>query len=108
MFDLILKGGVVVDGTRKAPYPANVCIADGKIALITTQDAEAAETLDISGKVIAPGFIDIHTHSDVSPLVNYTVESKIAQGVTTEITGNCGISCLPATPEHLDEINEYF
>lgn len=48
MFDLILKGGVVVDGTRKAPYPANVCIADGKIALITTQDAEAAETLDIS------------------------------------------------------------
>ena len=107
-FDLILKGGVVVDGTRKAPYPANICIADGKIALITTQGAEAAETLDISGKVIAPGFIDIHTHSDASPLVNYTVESKIAQGVTTEITGNCGISCLPATPEHLDEINEYF
>ena len=107
-FDLILKGGVVVDGTRKAPYPANICIANGKIALITTQGVEAAETLDISGKVIAPGFIDIHTHSDASPLLNYTVESKIAQGVTTEITGNCGISCLPATPEHLDEINEYF
>jgi len=54
MYDLILKGGLVVDGTRKAPYTANVCIADGKIAKITAEDAEAAEILDVTGLAVSP------------------------------------------------------
>lgn len=108
MYDLVLRNGLVVDGSRTKPYVANVCIQDGKIAKITTETESGAETMDISGYAVAPGFIDIHSHSDASPLVDYPVESKIAQGVTTEIAGNCGISNLPATPEHYDEIQEYF
>ena len=109
MYDLVLSGGLVVDGTRAKPYPANVCVQDGKIAKITAEPvSEAKEVLDVSGYAVAPGFIDIHTHSDASPLVDYSVESKIAQGVTTEITGNCGTSNLPGTPEHLEELEEYF
>ena len=108
MYDLVLRGGMVVDGTRKKAYPANVCIQDGKIARITAEEVEGGQVLDVQGKVVAPGFIDIHAHSDASPLVSYPVESKLAQGITMEVSGNCGISCLPATPEHLEEINEYF
>ena len=109
MYDLVLSGGLVVDGTRAKPYLANVCIQDGRIAKITPDPvSDAKEILDVSGQAVAPGFIDIHAHSDASPLVDYPVESKLAQGVTTEIVGNCGISNLPATPEHWEEIEQYF
>jgi len=109
MFDLILAGGTVVDGTRAKPYEANLCIKDGKIERITDEPVtDAKEVVDITGLTVAPGFIDIHTHSDAAPLVNYLADSKLAQGVTTEVCGNCGISNLPATPEHIDEINDYF
>lgn len=108
MYDLVLKGGLVVDGVRTKPYMANVCIKDGKIAKITPDPVtDAGQILDVSGQAVAPGFIDIHSHSDASPLMDYDVESKIAQGVTTEITGNCGLSIMPANPEHLDEIEQY-
>ena len=107
MYDLVLQNGLVVDGGRAKPYTANVCIQDGKIAKITTDTVSGTETLDVSGLAVAPGFIDLHSHSDASPLMDYAVESKIAQGVTTEIVGNCGISILPATPERIGEIEEY-
>ena len=109
MYDLILAGGTIVDGTRAKPYAANVCIKDGIIADISQQQVQdAKEIVDVTGLIVSPGFIDIHSHSDASPLVNYLADSKLAQGVTTELAGNCGISNLPATPEHIDEINEYF
>ena len=109
MYDLLLKNGCVVDGTRSKPYAANVYIQDGRIARITQEtDGEAKETLDISGLAAAPGFIDIHSHSDACPLVDYEPESKLYQGVTTEIVGNCGTSILPNTPERLAANQEYF
>ncbi len=111
MYDLVLKGGTVIEGTRKPPRQADVCIADGKIAAIVDQFAgEAKEVVDVGGKTVAPGFIDIHTHSDVSPLVPppFNAESKLYQGVTTEITGNCGCSIVPNTKERRQEINYYF
>lgn len=108
MFDIILSGGTIIDGTRAIPYKADVCIKDGKIAKIAENVMEeSAEKVDISGLAVSPAFIDIHSHSDLSPLVNYTVESKLAQGVGTEVTGNCGISCLPSTSEHKAEVDEY-
>ena len=109
MYDLILAGGTVVDGTRAKPYVANVCIKDGIVADISQEPVQdAKEIVDVTGLIVSPGFVDIHTHSDASPLLDYLTESKLAQGVTTELAGNCGISNLPATPEHIDELNEYF
>ena len=110
MYDLVLKNGLVVDGTRAKPYPASVCIQDGKIAKIAREDEplEAKEVLDVSGMAVTPGFIDIHSHSDACPLVDYEPESKLYQGVTTEIVGNCGVSILPSSPERWKEIQDYF
>ncbi len=109
MFDVILKNALIVDGTRSEPYESDVCVKDGKIAAIGKCAVEDADTiLDLTGKVLAPGFIDIHSHSDASPLVSYTVESKAAQGVTTEIAGNCGMSILPSNEKRRREINDYF
>ncbi len=97
MYDLVLSGGLVVDGTRAVPWKANVCISGNRIAKITEDAAEGIRVLDVTGLAVTPGFIDIHTHSDRVPFSNIPLESKIAQGVTTEVTGNCGSSILPAT-----------
>lgn len=96
MFDLVLTGGLIVDGKRTKPYVANLCIKGGRIAKITTEAVEAAEVLDVTGLAVAPGFIDIHSHSDVVPFLNRTPQGKILQGVTTEVIGNCGSSILPS------------
>ena len=107
-YDLILSGGLVIDGTGKKPYIANVCIEDGKIACITTEKADnAKEIVDVSGLAVAPGFIDTHSHSDANFLLDAPTESKLAQGVTTEIIGNCGMSVLPATPAYHEELDQY-
>ena len=109
MYDLVLTGGTIVDGTRAKAYQADVCIKDGKIAEITEHFAgESKSVVDVTGKTVAPGFINIHSHSDACPLVDYEPESKLYQGVTSEITGNCGISILPSTPESNAGIAEYF
>ena len=105
MYDLILRGGLVVDGTRSAPYTANVCVADGKIARITTEEAEAKEVLDVTGLAVAPGFIDPHSHSDDLHLRGGVLESQLAQGVTTEIMGNCGTCVMPALEESFAQAN---
>ena len=107
MYDLILKGGLVVDGTRSAPYTANVCVADGKIARITTEEAEAKEVLDVTGLAVAPGFIDPHSHSDDLHLRGGTLESQLAQGVTTEIMGNCGTCVMPALEESFEQVDSW-
>ena len=109
MFDLVIKGGTVVDGLRNAPRAADVCVSGCRIAAVVDRfDGEAAEVLDAAGKVVSPGFIDIHSHSDACPLVDFEPQSKLAQGVTTEITGNCGISIAPSTPETNAAIADYF
>ena len=106
-YDLILSGGLVIDGTGNKPYVANVCVQDGKIARITTENVEAEEKLDVSGLAVAPGFIDTHSHSDANFLLDAPTESKLAQGVTTEIIGNCGMSVLPASEERFEEMDKY-
>ena len=107
MHDLILKGGLVVDGTRKAPYIANVCVKGGKIACITAEDAEAKEVLDVTGLAVAPGFIDPHSHSDDFHMRGYPVESQLAQGVTTEIMGNCGTCVMPALEDSFEDVDSW-
>lgn len=108
MYDLVLRGGTVVDGTRTKAFCADVAVKDGIIAEIAPEIRDAAaETIDVSGRIVAPGFIDIHTHSDGTPFIPYLTDSKILQGITTEITGNCGTSVMPCKEEKLDELNEF-
>lgn len=95
MFDLVLENGLIVDGKRTKPYIANLAIKDGKIAAISTEKLEAAETVDVTGLAVTPGFIDIHSHSDAVPFHTPAPEGKIRQGVTTELMGNCGGSLMP-------------
>jgi N-acyl-D-amino-acid deacylase len=96
LFDLIVKNGIVVDGTGNPWFKAAVGIRDGRISDIgELSSSESDEVIDANGLVVAPGFIDMHAHSDFSLLINPLAESKVRQGVTTEVIGNCGFSAAP-------------
>ena len=96
MLDAKIVGGVVHDGMGSDPVIADVGIAGDRICAIgDLRDAEAAETLDATDCLVCPGFIDAHSHSDTFILLEPTAPSKIYQGVTTEICGNCGASAAP-------------
>jgi N-acyl-D-amino-acid deacylase len=96
LFDIVLKNGFVVDGTSNPWFKADVGIEDGRISDIgKLSSSKSRETLDARGLVVAPGFIDMHAHSDFSLLINPLAESKVKQGVTTEVVGNCGSSAAP-------------
>jgi N-acyl-D-aspartate/D-glutamate deacylase len=95
--DLVLEGGSVVDGTGTTRRKADIGIAKDRIAEIgDLSRATADRRLDISGRVAVPGFVDIHTHSDLSVLSDGRARSKVMQGVTTEVVGNCGFSPFPS------------
>ena len=95
-YDLIIKNGTVIDGTGEPGYVADVAVRGDAIAGIGSFEGEPAETVDATGLAVAPGFIDIHSHSDMSFFVDPLADSKVRQGVTLEVTGNCGASfCAP-------------
>jgi len=96
MLDILIKNCTVVDGTGKPAFKADVGVAAGRITLVAEHiDQEARRTIEAQGLHLAPGFIDPHTHSDLTLLADPRGESKIRQGVTTEIIGNCGMSPAP-------------
>lgn len=96
--DLVIGGGLIVDGSGAPAYRADVGIAGRRIvALGDLSSAEAATRIDASGRVVCPGFIDMHAHSDLTLLVSPSGDSKLQQGVTTEVNGNCGFSPAPLT-----------
>ena len=91
----ILRSGLVYDGSGQPPFEADLLLESGRIIEIGTNLSSAdAEVVDISGKAVAPGFIDIHSHTDLSLLINPQAESKVRQGVTTEVAGQDGSSIL--------------
>lgn len=99
MVDTVLSGGWIIDGTRTPPYQADLCIQDGKIVAISPQwEGNCRTRVDVTGKIVSPGFIDIHTHSDTCPFSAVFPESKVAQGITLEIVGNCGVSARSHSP----------
>jgi N-acyl-D-amino-acid deacylase len=96
MLDLVIKNGHVVDGTGNPWFNADVGIQGERIAKIGRLSKDKAlRVLDVSGLIVSPGFIDMHSHSDLLLLINPKAESKIRQGVTTEVIGNCGDSAAP-------------
>jgi N-acyl-D-amino-acid deacylase len=98
MFDVLIRGGRVIDGTGAPWYPADVAVLDGRIAAVGRLDgAAAAREYDATGLAVAPGFIDIHDHSDFSLVADPRAASAIHQGVTTVVPGNCGTSAAPMT-----------
>jgi N-acyl-D-aspartate/D-glutamate deacylase len=108
MFDIIIRNGKIVDGSGQRAYPADIGIEKDRITEISPSlEFEARETIDASGYVVVPGFIDMHSHSDFTLLVHPEAESKIRQGVTTELVGNCGGSPAPVPEDHLDDFMQY-
>ncbi|WP_298925059.1 amidohydrolase family protein [uncultured Ramlibacter sp.] len=94
--DLIIRNGTVIDGSKAPRYEADVAVKDGRIVAIgELAGYTATQTLDAKGRIVAPGFIDSHTHDDTAVLSHPGMDFKVSQGVTTVIAGNCGISAAP-------------
>jgi N-acyl-D-amino-acid deacylase len=108
MFDVIIHRGKIVDGSGQKAYPADIGIENGRITEISPGlEAESQEIIDADGYIVSPGFIDMHSHSDFTLLVHPEAESKIRQGVTTELVGNCGGSPAPVPEERFDAFMQY-
>ena len=106
-FDLVIRNATIYDGSGGPWYFGDIAVKDGLIAGIGKIDTLSAKTsLDAEGRALAPGFVDPHTHSDLCTPVP-SCDGKIVQGVTTEITGNCGLSLSPVAPERLDLLRDY-
>jgi N-acyl-D-amino-acid deacylase len=96
-YDLVIRNGTLIDGTRAPRFQADVGVAGGRIKAVGNISSERAkEEIDASGKIVAPGFIDAHTHDDRLMLSSPDMAPKVSQGVTTVVAGNCGISLAPA------------
>lgn len=108
MDDILIRGAHVIDGSGAPGQTADVAIRDGRIRAVTTEPGgQAHRVIDADGLVAAPGFIDIHTHSDFTLPLNPKAESKIRQGVTTEVVGNCGFSVAPALAGKVRMLRDY-
>jgi N-acyl-D-amino-acid deacylase len=108
VLDLKIEGAQVIDGTGRPGARADVGIKDDRIVAVGDLHREAAgSNLHASGKVVAPGFIDMHSHSDWRLWENRRAESKVRQGVTTEVVGNCGFSPAPVSDEFLDDLRGF-
>jgi N-acyl-D-amino-acid deacylase len=107
MLDVVLSGGLIVDGTGTTPFSTDVALAQDQIVRIgDCAELDAAARVDCSGLIVAPGFVDMHSHSDEILLVAPGADSKIRQGITTEVGGNCGFSPAPLFGVALDERRE--
>lgn len=99
-FDLVIRGGEVIDGSKRPRFKADIGIRNGQIIAVgNLSTAIAQRVIDATGKIVAPGFIDSHTHDDQALLLQPQMEFKVSQGVTAVVTGNCGISVAPLFPE---------
>ena len=107
-FDLLIRGGTLIDGSGSVGTRGDVAIAGGRIAALgRSLDGAARKVIDADGLAVTPGFIDIKTHSDFVLPINPKAESKVRQGVTTEIIGHCGFSVAPVLPGKTQLLADY-
>ncbi len=107
--DIVLANGRILDGCGNPWFWGDVGVREGRIAQIAPAGTlRGRETIDVGGRFVAPGFIDVHAHSDLSILVNRRAESAVRQGATTHIIGNCGMSPAPVDEDHLAEMRHYW
>ena len=108
MYDFLIKNVLVADGTGRAPYTADVAITGEKIAAIgDLAGADAARIIDGAGRYLTPGFIDVHRHGEAAAFRPGYGKAELAQGLTTVINGNCGLSMVPVAGPHRQEILDY-
>jgi N-acyl-D-amino-acid deacylase len=106
-YDLVIRNGKIVDGAGNPWYYGDVAVADGKIVAVgRSLRADAETVVDATGLVVAPGFIDAHSHSDSVSLFYRQMESTVMQGITTAIAGQCGSSVAPVNPDYREELEK--
>jgi len=107
MYDLVIKGGRIIDGAGNPWFPGDVAVSKGRIASVGKVEKQAKETIDASGLVVSPGFIDAHSHSDLVLISEPLAKLKIMQGITTEIVGQDGLGEAPIAEESLAMWRKY-
>ena len=108
MLDILIKHANIIDGSGKPAYLADVAIEGGKICAIGSCDEPAKQRIDAAGLCLAPGFIDAHGHSDIFAFADPLRASKLCQGITTELCGQCGLGPAPISKEFYEEYQYYF
>ena len=108
MQEYAIRNAVIIDGTGKDRFNGTVCVKNGFIDRVTAEEPpEGMPAIDAKGHIVCPGFIDAHGHSDFTLFVNHRGESKVRQGITTEVTGNCGFTAGPINEKHYDDQVHY-
>ncbi|WP_261390662.1 amidohydrolase family protein [Caenibius sp. WL] len=105
-FDTLIRGGMIVDGSGQEPFAADLAIKDRRIAAIGRIEGEADEIIDATGKLVTPGFVDIHTHYDGQITWENRMRPSSDHGVTTVVMGNCGVGFAPCRPHQRDMLVE--
>jgi len=98
-YDLVVRGGTLVDGTGGDPIAADVAVRDGRIAAVGTVPGRGTEEIDATGAIVTPGFVDVHTHYDGQVTWEHVLSPSSGHGVTTVVMGNCGVGFAPIRPE---------
>jgi N-acyl-D-aspartate/D-glutamate deacylase len=102
MADLVIRGGTIVDGSGGAPFEADVAISNGRITAIGDIAESGTQEIDARGKLVTPGFIDVHTHYDAQATWGSHITPSSWNGVTTALIGNCGVGFAPCRPDERD------
>ena len=96
-YDIVIRGGTIMDGNGGAPYIGDVAVEDGQIAAVGTVDGVGTEEIDAAGLSVTPGFVDIHTHYDGQAMSESHLAPSSWHGVTTVVMGDCGVGFAPVT-----------